>query len=159
MTPRLDELARYLDGDRPDAPVRVRLATGAAVGAVFCVFVPLLLLMWALGGREVSLRHGILLRVDLLAVLYPLGAIVSGALLFALTALTRTRLLGALLGAVAILPWVAGIVICFDRGYSTWQPLHTMTTASMALIMGGKVGWDRTRSSTGQHKRSQRSAV
>ena len=130
------------------------------VGASFAIFTPLLLIAWAVGGREITGRGGVLVRVDLLVALYPLGAIVSGALLFGLTALARGRLLRALLGAVAFLPWVAGIALCIDGGYSVWRPLHTVTTVFMALALGAPIGWSMTpRLGRPREQRSRRTAV
>jgi hypothetical protein len=160
MSPRLDKLARYLDGDRPDAPLRDRFATGALVGALFASFTPLLLLLWAIGGREITSRGGQVVRVDLLAAIYPLGAVVTGALLFGLTALVRARVLRALLGAVAFLPWVAGIALCMNAGHVVWRPMHTVATILMALAFGVPIGWGMTpRLGRPPNRRSRRPAV
>src|SRR5688572_6739760 len=159
MPQRRDRIARLLDGDRPDAPFASRLATGALVGAFFAVFVPVILILWAIGGRETVIK-GTTVRLDLLTAIYPLGAVLSSALLYALAPLSPSRVLRALLGAIAFVPWFAGIAWCSDGGYATWRSKHTAVTIISALAIGAPLGWNTTpkRKQRGD-RASRRSAV
>jgi hypothetical protein len=133
-------ISEFLDGNRPDAPIWLRLLTGAAFGAVFSVFVPIIALVWLIGGAEVQTRSA-LIRADLLTLLYPLGAIISGALFVALVGYCRSRVAASISGIVALAPWFVAIGLCFNRGYSTWTPDHTVTTTICTLLIGGGLGW------------------
>jgi hypothetical protein len=110
MSLRHGKIARWLDG-RPDSSLSSVFVSGALVGAFFSIFTTLLLLLWAFGGREATIRD-IETRLDLLTVVYPLGALVSDSLLYGLTALVRTRPARAFLGVVAFIPWFAGMALC-----------------------------------------------
>jgi len=136
-----DEIARFLDGDRPNASAWLRFGAGALLGACFAVFTPILLGLWAFGGPEITLRGGQLLRVDLLSLLYPLGAVFSGGLFCLLTPRAPNRPARALLGALAVSPWFAAVALCIDRGYAAWQGPHTVTTLLGAISIGAPLGW------------------
>jgi hypothetical protein len=158
MSPRQGRIARWLD-DRLDASLGSRFLTGALVGAFFSIFTPLLLLLWALGGRMASIR-GIDTRLDLLSALYPIGAVVSSSFLYGLTALVRTRPARALFGAVAFVPWVAAIALCMEGGHTQWRFMHTAVTALGALALGAPLGWGMTAPRWQRRARpSRRSAV
>ena len=124
----------------PRAPIRVRAAAGAAAGSVFAVFTPILAATWLFRGAEVTIARG-LVRVDLLTLLYPLGAVIAGALLCILLPYGRGRIGGALLGAISLLPWIAAIAWCMDRGYAQWQVSHTILTFLVATLLGAPLGW------------------
>ena len=160
MYRRLGRLAYFLDADRPDAPLSARFLDGALFGLVFfAVFTPLILLSWALEGREATIR-GVETRLDLLSLLYPLGAIVSNSLLFGLTSFVRSRLARALLGIGAFLPWFAAMALCIERGHTDWRVLHTWTTVLSAVVIGAPIGWGMTQPKIRRRtSRSRRSAV
>ena len=160
MYRRLRKLAYFLDADRADAPLSARFIEGALFGLVFFgVFTPLLLVGWVFGGREATIR-GIETRLDLLTLLYPLGAIVSCSLLYGLTSLVRSRPARALLGTVAFLPWFAALALCMDGGHTHWRILHTLTTVVGAVAFGAPFGWDMTQPRIRRRaSRSRRSAV
>ena len=160
MSSRRQRIVHHLfTGDRPDAPVGARFVTGAMLGAMFTVFTPLLLFLWAVGGRETTTRHGTLIRVDLLAALYPIGAIVTAALMFGLASFVRVRSLRALVGVVAFLPWAAAIIVCFDSGHVQWRALHTVTTLLMALAFGAPIGWRMPYRAARQRRQPSRRAA
>jgi hypothetical protein len=140
MSRLTEEIARFLDGAPPDAPLRVRLAAGAGLGACFGVFVPLIAGLWWLRGAEFVTRRGLRVRADLLTVTYALGALVSGALLFALAPRASRPAIAGLAGAVAMLPWLAGIALCMDRGYANWTVQHTILTLGSATVLGIPLG-------------------
>ena len=119
-------------------------ASALAVGTVFVPFTILIFAMWIFGGPEQRVR-GALVRVDLLLLLYPLGAIVTGAILGVLEPFVgRSRWRAALTGAVAVLPWLAGIALTTDHGYRDWNGAHTFTIVIMTLVFGPVVGqWVR----------------
>ena len=160
MYRRLGKLASFLDADRPDATLSARFIDGALFGLVFAVlFTPLLLFTWAMGGREATIR-GVETRLDLLSMLYPLGAIVSNSLLFGLTSLVRSRVGRALLGAVAFIPWFAAMALSMEGGHAHWRILHTAVSLGCALLLGGPIGWDMTQPKIRRRSsRSRRSAV
>lgn len=136
-----EEIARFLDGERPNASPRLRFGAGALLGGCLALFTPILLGLWAIEGAEITVPPGRPVRVDLLSLVYPLGAIVSGGLFCLLTSYASTRLARAVLGAVAVLPWFAAIALCLDRGYAAWQSAHTVTTLLGALSLGAPLGW------------------
>ena len=112
----------------PEEPVGRRTMAGAIIlSGAFGVFVPIILLMLLLGGPEQIDKHGTLWRVDLILVLYPLGAAVAGAIVGALLPLTRSRV-----GACA----VGVIALGADRGYAHWTGTHTALAALTALPLG-----------------------
>ena len=119
-------------------------ASALAVGTVFVPFTVLIFAMWIFGGPEQRVR-GALVRVDLLLLLYPLGAILTGAILGVLEPFVgRSRWRAALTGAVAVLPWFAGIALTTDHGYRDWNGAHTFTIVIMTLVFGPVVGqWVR----------------
>ena len=119
-------------------------ASALAVGTIFVPFTILIFAMWIFGGSAQRVR-GTLVRVDLLLLLYPLGAIVTGALLGLFeTFIGRSRWRAALAGAIAVLPWFAGIALTTDHGYRDWNDAHTFATVIMTLIFGPLVGqWVR----------------
>jgi hypothetical protein len=135
------EIARFLDGEHPEASLGLRFLTGALLGAVFAIFTPLLALLWFVSGPEVMTRKSILVRVDLLTALYPLGAVITGALFAALVSYARSRVTASLLGVAAFIPWCAAIGLCIDRGYADWSAKHTFLTLFCAVVFGGFAGW------------------
>ena len=121
----------------PEEPVGRRTMAGAIIlSGAFGVFVPIILLMLLLGGPEQIDKHGTLWRVDLILVLYPLGAAVAGAIVGALLPLTRSRVGACAVGVIALVPWAAGISLCADRGYAHWTGTHTALAALTALPLG-----------------------
>ena len=136
-----NEIARFLDGSRPKASVRLRLLAGASVGAVFAAFTPILALIWAVKGPVFVDRNGVRLRVDVLTFAYPLGAVLSGALFSLLVSYCRSRLVGALAGAAALTPWFALVVAATDDGLAAWTRAHTVTVLVGAGVIGGWLGW------------------
>ena len=137
----LDEIARFLDGERPEARPALRFTAGALVGSCFALFTPILLGLWIFRGREVLLKRGGSVRVDLASLLYPLGAVISGALFVLLVSRARSRIVAALLGSLALLPWLVSIVVCINQGYAHWQMAHTVTTLLGAIGLGAPLGW------------------
>jgi hypothetical protein len=142
MTRLLQNIARHVD-DWPGARPRTRFLNGALLGSLFAVFTPVFLLMWALEGPEVLTRRGTI-RVDLLALAYPLGAVVSISLLLGLAGVAQSRVGRALLGALAFLPWCGAMTLCLDRGYADWQPVHSLATILCATAIGAPIGWSMT---------------
>src|SRR3982750_2555475 len=126
----------------PEEPLARRAAAGALIfGGIFGVFTLLLLLLLLLNGPEYESRHHVLMRLDLLAVLYPLGAATAGAIMGALLPLTRTRPGAIAAGILALAPWSAAIGLCMDRGYSHWTTGHTVVSACLAVGLGAGLGF------------------
>ena len=136
-----NEMARFLDGERPNASLGLRLLTGATFGTVFAVFTPIIAVFWLVKGAEFQAQNGMLIRVDLLTLLYPLGAVISGALFSGLVSYRRNRVAASLSGMIALAPWFLAIVVCFDRGYLDWTRFHTAIASFCAVMMGGWLGW------------------
>ncbi len=107
---------------------------------VFGIFTPLLLLVLLFGGREVETDSDVSVRVDLLLLLYPLGATIAGALLGALAPYARGRISAALIGMVAMAPWMTGINLALEHGHRDWSGVHTITTLLMIVIFGAGMG-------------------
>ena len=125
----------------PEEPLARRAAAGALLfGGAFGIFTAVLLLMLLVGGPEYTTRRGVVMRLDLLTVLYPLGAAVAGGVVGALLPLTRTRSGAAAAGVAALLPWTAAISLCVDRGYAHWTTMHTVVSAGTALVLGLALG-------------------
>ena len=156
----MSDLTSFLDGEAPHAPARTRIGAGAALGSVFLVFMPVLLLLWWSAGPEYVSKDGLRLRVDLLSLLYPIGAVVTGALFFLLAGLVRTRFGKALMGAVSFLPWIIGIALCINGGYNHWTSLHSALTLIGSVTFGATLGWHASQFTTRRrHSQSIRDAV
>ncbi len=111
----------------------------------FGIFTVLILAMWLIGGPNPTSR-GVPIRGDLLTLIYPGGAAVTGAL-FALfePVADRSMVLAMAAGIIAIAPWVAGIALTFDRGYASWNVGHTIVTAITSLTLGCAMGYGYSR--------------
>ena len=140
MTQLSSEIARFLEGGRPAASPGVRAAAGASVGAVFWVFVPVLGAIWLFSGPELVAR-GTVVRVDWLTLLYPLGAVCTGALFGLFNIPSRGQVARSLLGVLAFVPWSAAIAVCFDDGIAQWSLRHSLLTGLMATFLGGPLAW------------------
>ena len=107
------------------APVRERLATGAAFGGTFAAFgvLGLILILLATGEIEAEYRGGTLVRLDLGLLFFPVGALLSGVIFFTLVPVTRSRILAAIVGAVSFLPWAVSIALFLDNGHRAWTVL------------------------------------
>jgi hypothetical protein len=132
------EVSRFFDTPW-DKPLLVRVVAGGVAGALFTIFVPAFLLMWALDGPEVVYRRQ-LLRVDLAALLYPIGAVLSGSLFAALVVQARSKIAAMAAAFAAFLPWMAAMALCTNRGYEAWAMGHTVTTIFGALLLGFPLG-------------------
>jgi hypothetical protein len=130
--------------DRESPIQRMRRGAGVFLRS-FGIFTILILAMWLVGGPEPASR-GVPIRVDLLTLIYPGGAAITGAL-FALfePAADRSRVLAMAVGIIAIAPWVAGITLTFDRGYASWNVGHTIVTAITSLTLGCAMGYGYSR--------------
>jgi hypothetical protein len=142
MALTFDGWTRALDRQPPAE----RLQQGAAIFLRNYGWAALILLLFgALSGWEYTIANGLSLRLDVLALTYPLGAALTGAL-FGLWARALRRLPAALVsGPVATLPWAAGIVVAVDRGWAEWTPLHSLMLLGFGLLMGLITGFKLNR--------------
>jgi hypothetical protein len=91
------------------------------------------------GTPEIRIRGG-LLRPDLALLLYPLGALVTGVLFFALAPLMRWIITAPVLGVLSFAPWTFAIARTIDRGYRDWTAAHTWIASTCAVLLGGVLG-------------------
>ena len=129
--------------DRASALERAKAGAFGA-GLIFAPFALPIPIGLILGGPE-HVSRGSVIRVDLLLLVYPLGAILAGAVLGLFGPFVgRSRWRSALAGVVAVPPWFAGIASTLDHGYTAWNTGHTFVTIMMTGIFGPLVGqWAR----------------
>lgn len=108
---------RYADPGIHSTNAWRRTITGARV--MFMSFLPFFVLILIARIVEGPVYHdrGDTTNLDLLAVVYPVGTIMFGAILGLGDPLLRRRITAIPLGIVAILPWVAAMGACLDRGH------------------------------------------
>ena len=131
---------------------------GVGFFRTFAPYTLVLVLLLVLSGPEVHSRGGTI-RVDLLIVTYPLGAFVTGWLAGLLAAVCRHVALAVPAGILAITPWLVGISLAMDHGYSNWTTEHTAVTATTAVLLGGSGGialWLSERRTTKRRLRARR---
>src|SRR5690606_5409521 len=94
-----------------------------------------LLLLGALLERSWEFEtRGHLLHAGVLAVTYPLGAIVTGAVFMALHPYLTNAILLYGWGVISMLPWSIGIAVGMERGYADWTALHTFLAVAGSLL-------------------------
>ena len=135
---------RLFRGISVEGSVGQRAWAGARLwGGVFAPYALILALMLVVVGPEYqsSRRAATMVRLDLLLVLYPLGAVIAGAVIGTLAPLTGHRAGAIFTGMLALAPWSVGLALCMNRGYVNWTAGHTIIVSVMAIALGSGVGF------------------
>lgn len=117
--------------------IREGMKWGLIMAGLLCLWV--LILIPFNGGLIFRDRSGEGIHAANILLLYVISGAVTGALFGALRPLLRWRIVAALLGVLATIPFGFGFLIT-RIGFTSWARHETLTLVIMALAFGGPGG-------------------